>query len=250
MHYRLVITLFTLGVCLLSYTNCDRALPFAKSKNTSLAPKIGGDHGYEGKITFTSPSAGTCSDGSSVDSQVEMTADRKQAFLTRKSCQTVPSQEVSIASLDLLPHNPDNLVTSERFFELREEVPTGKTVVFCRGKATESSDYNFAVTDVVDTIVKSTGVGTYSAHMIYARYDLQGNIISTRTYPERPEELWTVPWTPGEIYFDYRDETSRLWHLNVKPVSGGSGETLTTGGVVFYDSGNLGVWEFPCFRLM
>ena len=250
MNYRLLLTCLTLAICLSSYTNCESTAPFAKSKSSSPAPKLGGDQGYEGKITFTSPSTGTCSDGTNVDSQVEMNADRTQAFLTRQSCQAVPTQEVSVASLDLLPHNPDNLVTSERFYELREDAPKGKTVVFCRGKATESSDYNFTVKDVVDTIVKSTGPNTYSAHMIYARYDLQGNIISTRSYPEQTVNLWTVPSTPGEIYFDYFDGPTRLWHLNVKPIPSSTSGTSTTGGVVFYDSGNLGVWEFPCFRLM
>ncbi len=248
-YVSLAATFVLIGACVLLFQNCSVPGGVAQSQSSSLTNKMGGDQGYEGKLTYTSPrSTGNCLDGSNVESTVEMDSDYKRAYLTRQSCKDISPTEISIDSLDLLPHNLKNLVTAERFFEKKEAISSGNTVVFCRGKASGPSDYNFTVTDVVDTIVKSTGKDTYAAWMVYARYDLAGNIVSSRSYPEKPVQLWTVPSTPGQIYFDYLEGGTRLWHLNVKPVGAGPGD-LTTGGVVFYDSG-LGVWEFPCHRLM
>lgn len=71
---------------------------------------------------------GVCPDGSSVRSEIRVTATA--ASLVRADCADVPTVALDLKKLGLYPHNPVNLTYGGRVFDDKQE--TRSTAYFCR----------------------------------------------------------------------------------------------------------------------
>ena len=106
---RTALILILLGLC---FQSCGRPVqewfdspPFKYSS----AKDTGGGAGYEGKTSYVSTTSDPrCESG--IVERIEVHQLPQQAVRLRHDCQDIPAQPLDINRLDLLDHNPENLL--------------------------------------------------------------------------------------------------------------------------------------------
>lgn len=156
---------------LLGFQNCVGKFKSAQEKPAApVNSRSMGGTGYGGKTEYVNRTLDSnCPDGSNVKGKVEVDTVSGAATVVRENCQDT-SKTVTVAEINLLPHNLTNLVYGDRTFD--EVSDTLYSELFCRGSTWDSGNQQ---TYVVDAIVhKSLSSGVYSGRVKLGIYDASG----------------------------------------------------------------------------
>lgn len=129
---RIVLHVTLLTLLTLSFQNCSFPgdKPDSSSQNKTLQYS-GGGTGFDGKGSYVNRILdGVCELGGDVRNRIEI--NEGQAVQTKADCRDIPPQPIKLADLQLMPHNLENLVSSERVFD-REKNDATPSGVLCRG---------------------------------------------------------------------------------------------------------------------
>lgn len=176
----------------------------------------GNGGGYDGKVTVYTkePKTMTCADGSAVEARVEVLPSG-EAFITRENCVDQAPQQVTLAAINLMEHNPRNVMYNGSLFDL-EEKADGRSSILCRGDSVDPVSSERRVVDAVVREEMTGGVIRYFGRVILGIYSPNGTLSRTYDMGEVPLDNPDVGMPGLEVYRSQTGAMDEAFLLQVR----------------------------------
>jgi hypothetical protein len=158
--------------------------PIGQNPLPGLGGESGNGDGYRGKIYVN---RGSCGSPNDIATRIELSDDGKSATKTRENCTDIPATPVSLASLGLMPYNLDNLIFSNKAFDLASRNKT--TSLLCRGVdryTWANGTHNGQPVQVAADVLIFNSSGNYSTQVKLGWMDQSGNLLGSWSSDEFP----------------------------------------------------------------
>jgi hypothetical protein len=191
---------------LIPFQNCEKMETAEKPVSQAQASELsseGNGEGYGGKLKYiTRNLQDACADGLP-NSQILVEEDLSAASLVREKCQDIAPTNVDVSSLQLMPHNMENLVYNETLYDKDQGESTPHSSVLCRGRTQSSSvpGENNTVDAVIHHLY-AMDPPRFIGRVILGIYDAAWNLTGVKDMGDVEVRPSIRETEPGHIFFE------------------------------------------------
>ncbi|MGE3682769.1 MAG: hypothetical protein AB7G93_13675 [Bdellovibrionales bacterium] len=193
-------------VLLFVFQGCTKSGPAEKSAPPSGltdARLSGNGEGYGGKLSYVSRQlVEPCADGKP-RSQILIANDLSEANVIREDCKEIEPTSVSVPSLNLMPHNMENLVYDGTLYDQDNGQSAWRSSLLCRSRApaTAVGQDNTTVDAVIGT-PEGVNPPLFMGRVIVGIYDSLWNLVKVKDMGDVRVIPTMREHNPDHIYYE------------------------------------------------